>query len=623
MADPSSVLEDRLAAIRSSFCSGLAAHIENLENAAKSMSKSEDDSVARSAFADVQKIAHRLAGSGTTFGFPEITQTGRDLEQKCEERVATNARPTAADLTQLAKLIEVLRLAAASPIAVGSQDILPQEVTPQEVTPEEVTPEESSESDPDRSSRQHRVLLVEDDRAQARAVEEFLKNEHYLIVRAETGGAALDVINENLPDAVLLDMMLPDMDGIDILRQIAERQLPCAVIVITAHGSVNLAVEAMRLGAYDFIIKPFNVTRLLVTVRNALEQQRLSRIVETYQDLDRSTYFGFIGASLPMQAIYRIIDSAAGSKATVFISGESGTGKEVCAEALHRKSPRGDKPFVALNCGAIPKDLMESEIFGHVKGAFTGAVSDREGAARRANGGTLFLDEVCELDLNLQTKLLRFVQTGTYQRVGGDRTEEVDVRFVCATNRDPMTEVTEGRFREDLFYRLHVVPIVLPPLRDRGDDVILIAEWFLGEYSKEEGKRFSSFSDEVKGVFENYAWPGNVREVQNVLRHIIVLNDGDEVMQEMLPHPLTRTSAMAPSPHQPQATPAGGSIAPVTDDLAEGPESIRLLSEVEKEAIDNAVRLCDGNIPRAAHFLGVSASTIYRKKQLWDIEYEQ
>ncbi|MBL6927699.1 MAG: sigma 54-interacting transcriptional regulator [Rhodospirillales bacterium] len=601
MADRWSDFEDRLAALRSSFQNGLGERIADLENAAKGMSASEDDATARSALAEVRKIVHRLAGSGTTFGFPEVTQNARELEDKCDERLATDARPDAADLTQLSEFIETLREAAAAPAKTAADA---------QEDPEEEALENGAD---DGSARQHRVLLVEDDRAQARAVEEFLKDEQYSIVRAETGGAALDVINENVPDAVLLDMMLPDMDGIDILRQIAERQLPCAVVVITAHGSVNLAVEAMRLGAYDFIIKPFNVTRLQVTVRNALEQQRLSRIVETYQDLDRSTYFGFIGASLPMQAVYRIIDSAAGSKATVFISGESGTGKEVCAEALHRKSPRADKPFVAINCGAIPKDLMESEIFGHVKGAFTGAVSDREGAARRANGGTLFLDEVCELDPSLQTKLLRFVQTGTYQRVGGDRTEEVDVRFVCATNRDPMTEVTEGRFREDLFYRLHVVPIQLPPLRERGEDVVLIAQQLLGEYSGEEGKRLSRFSDEVKGTFQSYAWPGNVREVQNVLRHIIVLNDGDEVTHEMLPHPLNLSTATGISQARARPPSPAGDTPP-----ARRPDIIRPLAEVEKEAIDNAIRLCDGNIPKAAHFLGVSASTIYRKKQLWE-----
>ncbi|MCG8508674.1 MAG: sigma-54 dependent transcriptional regulator, partial [Rhodospirillales bacterium] len=441
----------------------------------------------------------------------------------------------------------------------------------------------------------------------------------------DTGKAALRSIDAASPDAILLDLMLPDMEGIEILRHVAEQKLPCTVIVVTAHGSVNLAVEAMRLGAYDFIIKPFNATRLQVTLRNALEHDRLSRIVETYQDLDRSTYFGFVGSSLPMQAVYRIIDSAAGSKATVFVSGESGTGKEVCAEAIHKKSPRVGKPFVAINCGAIPKDLMESEIFGHVKGAFTGAVSERDGAARRANGGTLFLDEVCEMEPTLQTKLLRFVQTGTFQKVGGERLEEVDVRFVCATNRDPIAEVAAGRFREDLFYRLHVIPIVLPPLRDRGTDIMTIAQQFLADFSREEGKTFDSFSAEAAGILSSYPWPGNVREMQNVIRHIVVLNDGPLVMEEMLPPPI------GDSPGQPLPAVAMPSAPPLPDPIAAHPhltengdpadavaDAIRPLAEVERNAIETALRLCDGNIPKAAHYLGVSASTIYRKKQGWD-----
>ena len=295
------------------------------------------------------------------------------------------------------------------------------------------------------------VLLVEDTLSLARTYEKYLRDQPYDLVHVETGGAALQALERNAPDAVLLDLMLPDLNGLEILRHIAEQGGRTAVVVIAARRSIATAVEAMRLGAFDFLVKPFSAERLGVTLRNALERQRLTRIVETYKnDFNREEYCGFIGSSLPMQALYRIVDSAAGSKATVFITGESGTGKEICAEAIHCQSPRIEKPFIVLNCGAIPKDLLESEIFGHVKGAFTGAVSEREGAASRANGGTLFLDEVCELAPNLQTKLLRFVQTGTFQKVGGSKTEDVDIRFVCATDSDPVREVARGRFREDL-----------------------------------------------------------------------------------------------------------------------------------------------------------------------------
>ena len=469
------------------------------------------------------------------------------------------------------------------------------------------------------SEARPRVLLVEDTTSLARVYVEYLRKEPFDVVHVETGREALAAIEKSLPGAILLDLALPDMNGLEILKRVQSQQLPTSVVVITAHGSIANAVEAMRAGAYDFIVKPFNADRLVVTLRNALERQRLTTMVETLkEDLGRDHYFGFVGASLPMQAVYRIIDSAAGSKATVFIMGESGTGKEVCANALHRRSPRRDKPFVAINCAAIPRDLMESEIFGHVKGAFTGAVAQHEGAAARADQGTLFLDEICEMDLDLQSKLLRFIQTGSFTKVGGTVTEKVDVRFICASNKDPLKEVEAGRFREDLYYRLHVIPIVLPPLRERDEDVLAIAGYLLSEFAKEEGKHFHGLAPEVEAVFRAYAWPGNVRQLQNVLRNIVVLNDGETVTRAMLPPPLnkvepTRVAAGAqPGP----AAPAGS--APRVSIAGDGTVAgIRPLGEVEKDVIEEAIRLCDGNIPKAAAQLGISASTIYRKRMAW------
>ncbi|MFI4989269.1 MAG: sigma-54-dependent transcriptional regulator, partial [Alphaproteobacteria bacterium] len=392
-------------------------------------------------------------------------------------------------------------------------------------------------------SRQH-VLLVEDTTSLARVYTEYLRKEPYELAHVETGAAALEQIAHRLPDAILLDLQLPDMNGLEILKRVRAEELPTSVVVITAHGSIATAVEAMRAGAYDFLVKPFSADRLLVTLRNALERQRLARMVATLKDdFGRDQYFGFVGSSLAMQGVYRIIDSAAGSKATIFITGEIGTGKEVSAQAIHQRSPRHEKPFVAINCAAIPHDLMESEIFGHVKGAFTGAVAEHEGAAARANQGTLFLDEICEMDLDLQTKLLRFVQTGSFVKVGGRVTEKVDVRFICASNKDPLKEVEAGRFREDLYYRLHVIPLHLPPLRERDEDVAVVARHFLNLYAREEGKRFQDFAPEVEAVLRAYAWPGNVRQLQNVLRNIIVLNDGETVTLEMLPPPLNHAAA--------------------------------------------------------------------------------
>jgi len=436
-----------------------------------------------------------------------------------------------------------------------------------------------------------RLLLVEDTPSLARLYEQYLSKEDVDLAVAGTGREALKSLTESTPAVVLLDLRLPDMDGLDILKEIHTRDMPTEVVVITANGSINVAVEAMRAGAYDFLVKPIKAERLLVTVRNAIRHRSLSAIVETMQRHTRESYCGFIGSSLAMQAVYRTIDAAAASKATVFITGESGTGKEVAAEAIHRQSPRKTGPFIAINCGAIPKDLMESEIFGHVKGAFTGAHADREGAAARASGGTLFLDEICEMELALQTKLLRFIQTGTFQKVGGSKTEKVDVRFICATNRDPLAEVEAGRFREDLYYRLHVIPIHLPPLRDRNGDVIEVANHFLATYAEEEGRKFGSFEPDAEAILRDYAWPGNIRQLQNVIRNIVVLNSGGSVSADMLPPPVNKPGSRVPP-----------------------------VPAAERDIIERAIEVCEGNIPKAAAKLGISPSTIYRKKLGWDSE---
>jgi len=452
------------------------------------------------------------------------------------------------------------------------------------------------------------VLLIEDNPALSLVYRDYLRHEKINLCHVSDGASALTFIDEQIPDVVLLDLNLPDMAGMVILKHIHEKNLPCTVVIITAYGNVDVAVDAMRYGAFDFIEKPFTAKRLLVTFRNALDKRLLQNEVDQLRQDFRSGYHGFIGASLAMQSVYRIIDSAAPSKATVFITGESGTGKEVCAEAIHNQSPRHKKPFIALNCAAIPRDLMESEIFGHVKGAFTGASGERKGAAAQADGGTLFLDEICELDIDLQSKLLRFIQTGKIQKVGGSTPETVDLRFICATNRNPADEVAAGRFREDLFYRLHVIPIHLPPLREREADVLLIANKFLKDYSAEENKTFVGLSPECETIFTQYQWPGNVRELQNVMRNIVVLNKGTLIQKDMLPNNL---KSVLPDALKVVKTPALKS-----EKALEQVEILPLL-QVEKEAIERAIRYCNDNIPNAAALLGVSPSTIYRKIQSW------
>jgi two-component system repressor protein LuxO len=452
--------------------------------------------------------------------------------------------------------------------------------------------------------------MVEDTASLAAVYAEYLRVAGYQAEHARNAEEALRLARAAPPDAALIDLRLPDGDGLSVLRQLRRDTPDVAVVVMTAHGSVATAVEAMRAGASDFLVKPFAAERLAVTLANALERAALKREVrDLTAGRPRSGFQGFVGGAASMQAVYRVLETASQSRATVFITGESGTGKELAAEAVHRLSPRHDGPFVAINCAAIPRDLIESEIFGHVRGAFTGAVADRIGAAQAADGGTLFLDELCEMDLSLQGKLLRFIQSGTFQPVGSTTTRRTDVRFVCATNRDPLEEVKAGRFREDLYYRLHVVPVRLPPLRDRGEDVIAIAEAMLARSAAEEGKRFRGFTEDAKAALLAHRWPGNVRELENVVRTAVVLNDAEWVDAPMLP--------LRAAPPPPAAAPAAPT-AP-SGPAGEASRLIRPLADIEREAIERAVEICDGNIPKAAAHLGISPSTLYRKRVAWGV----
>jgi len=464
-----------------------------------------------------------------------------------------------------------------------------------------------------------KVLLVEDNLSLAKLYMSFLQEEPVILRHVATGRNAMEAIKSERPSVIILDLQLPDMNGIEILNWVQDDGIDAAVLVITADGSLTTAIEAMKAGALDFLVKPFNQERLLITLRNALERQRLTAIVEKVKGrYPRESYCGFIGASVPMQAVYQVIESAAQSKATVFFTGESGTGKEVGAQALHDLSPRADRAFVPINCAAIPKELMESAIFGHVKGAFTGATQHQHGAAKRADGGTLFLDEICEMDADLQTKLLRFIQTGRFEPVGSSKTEAVDVRFICATNRDPWVEVQAGRFREDLYYRLHVIPIQLPPLRDRDDDILTLVRHYIGIYAKEEGKAFRDVSDDAAQVLLEYSWPGNIREMQNVIRNAVVLYDGEVIGLEMLPAKIAQMGVLRAPQVVKDVRATVLRTAPRSGDALTLAERIVPLWKLEKEATERAIELCGGNVAKAAAYLGISPSTIYRKRVAWE-----
>ncbi|QFU00715.1 Regulatory protein LuxO [Halomonas sp. THAF5a] len=469
------------------------------------------------------------------------------------------------------------------------------------------------------------VLIIEDTVSLALTFAGQLEAAGCTVEMADSGAEARQQLTRSPRpfDVILLDLNLPDGDGLELLESTPQMARDTSVVVITADGSISRAIQAMRSGAYDFLVKPVAPERLTTTVVRAGQHRMLEREVQVARRIKKRDRFqGFVGGSDAMQVVYRAIENVANSRATVFVTGESGTGKEVTAEAIHAISQRSKGRFVAINCGAIPENLLESELFGHVKGAFTGALDNRVGAAKEADGGTLFLDEICEMELKLQVKLLRFLQTGMIQRVGSCRPEAVNVRVVCATNRDPAAEVQAGRFREDLFYRLSVLPIELPPLRERGDDVVLLAQAFLDRFAAEEGKAFDPLDAAAVDQLRRYAWPGNVRELQNTMRRAVVMNPGPALSLAPL---LPREASPVP-----QATPAspGGlgavpSAAPPLDGPSVDPEAAfdgMTLAQIERRVIERAISLNHGSVPGAARALAVSPSTLYRKLERWSSE---
>jgi two-component system repressor protein LuxO len=447
------------------------------------------------------------------------------------------------------------------------------------------------------------VLVIDDDPVARRVLAAALNASvaHYIRVREAAGIAEAAALLQGAGIAGAT-LSLDAGDAAGTIAALRRAGLAGPIVATSSRGSVSSAVEAIRAGADDFLVKPYQPAELARRLLARLEHVPAPSVIpalEPEAEIDRPGFHHFIGGSPAMRALYEQIKRVAPSRAPVFITGESGTGKEVCAEAIHACSARPQGPLIAINCSAIPRELMESEIFGHVKGAFTGAHEERPGAAELAHGGTLFLDEICEMDLALQAKLLRFAQTGTVRRVGDTRLRHVDVRFVCATNREPAREIEAGRFREDLYYRLHVLPLRLPALRERAGDVVLLARAFLARFAEEEGRHFHGFTAEAEAAIQGHAWPGNVRELQNVIRRVVVLHDGERVRADML--------ALA-SPHE---------AARDTGPLPRAEGGIDPFWRQEQRIIEQALAAFDGNTLKAAHALEISPSTIYRKRQSW------
>ncbi|MEO0329680.1 MAG: sigma-54 dependent transcriptional regulator [Pseudomonadota bacterium] len=453
------------------------------------------------------------------------------------------------------------------------------------------------------------VLIIEGTHSVALVFQNWLRQTSRRTEVAGNGEDGLELLRTGKYALAILDADLETSNGLEILKIAEAENIKTKFIVVTSRGSVGTAVEAMRLGAQDFLIKPVAQDRLRKAAETALDSQNIkTNVPTTSKKTAIQSRQGFVGSCPKVVEIRRTIKRIADSNASVFITGDSGTGKEVCAQSIHQTSSRRDKNFIAINCAAIPKELMESEIFGHVPGAFTGATSERAGAAISANGGTLFLDEICEMELSLQTKLLRFLQSGTFQKVGSDKEIKVDCRIVCATNRNPVIEVAEGRFREDLFFRLHVLPIHLPPLCERGSDIIEIANHFLRSISKEEGKNFRRFSDPAERDLLSFSWPGNIRELQNVIRKAVILNDSDVMTEDMLDLDQCSVFLFALRSER-QSFSANQKT--VTVSLEQD------FAEIERDIIEAAIMHCGNSIPKASDMLQLSPSTIYRKKEGW------
>jgi len=467
-----------------------------------------------------------------------------------------------------------------------------------------VTTAHASEGAPVRTAGvcRGRVLVADDDASARAALARLLQREGFEVSTAVDGEAAATLVQETTPDVLVTDLQMPGIDGLELLRRTREDFPDLVVVLVTGFADVDTAVRAMRDGAEHYLTKPVKLDELVVVIDRALRRRRLEHeAVDLRARLgDRLTFENIIGSSPAMQSVFDVIAQVAPTKASVLISGESGTGKELAARAIHQKSPRVNAPFVKLHCAALAESLLESELFGHEKGAFTGAVGRREGRFKLADGGTLFLDEIGDISHSVQVKLLRFLQERTFERVGGNTTLKVDVRVIAATNRDLRAEVAAGRFREDLYYRLNVVNLEMPPLRARPSDLLALAAHFLRRFAKENAKAVDGFAADAVQRIAAYRWPGNVRELENVIERAVVLCEGPRLTAKHLPE----TVCVAP---EATAVRIPGST----------------LEEIERHAIVSTLEACGGRTGRAAQMLGVSVRKVQYKLNEYGMAVER
>ncbi len=456
-----------------------------------------------------------------------------------------------------------------------------------------------------------KILVIDDELSMREFLEIFLQKEGYHVESAASGEEGLERIESEKFDLIICDIMMPRVSGMEILKRARELDKNSMVIMITAYASPENAVEAMKIGAYDYITKPFQVDEIKLVVNKALEKTRLlEENLRLRKEVEsRYKFRNLVGASRPMQEVFDLIRKIAPTKANILVLGESGTGKELAAKAVHYNSDRADKAMVTINCGAIPSELLESELFGHLKGSFTGAYHDKRGLFEAAHQGTIFLDEIGETPLHIQVKLLRAIQEKTFKPVGGVKDKSVDVRVIAASNRDLQEAVKQGVFREDLYYRLNVIQIRMPPLRERMDDIPLLVEHFINRFSEEIGKEVSGISEKAMNILREHDWPGNIRELENTIERAISLAYSDTIMPDNLPDKLVSGKS------EPSLS-SGFSIP------EEGMEMEKYLEEMERTLVLEALQKSGGVKKRAAELLGISFRSFRYRLEKLGIEKE-
>ncbi|MCX8123753.1 MAG: sigma-54 dependent transcriptional regulator [Spirochaetes bacterium] len=448
-----------------------------------------------------------------------------------------------------------------------------------------------------------KILVVDDEKNILNTMKAILQDEGHVVYTVENGNDAVQFIKSNECDVVFLDVWLPDIDGIEVLQRIKHIKQDVAVIMISGHGSIDIAVKSTRFGAFDFLEKPPSIERVITSLNNAIEQVQLKReniLLKKNITMEDE----MIGNSPAMQEVKRIIDTAASTNARVFITGENGTGKELVARAIYRKSKRSDKPFIKVNCAAIPDELIESELFGHEKGSFTGAVARRLGKFELADKGTIFLDEICDMSPSAQAKVLRVLQEQQFERVGGNDVITVDVRVIAATNVDVKEAIEQGRFREDLYYRLNVIPIYVPPLSERREDIPLLVDYFLEKFAREHGLGIKQMSDSAMDFLVNYSWPGNVRELKNVIERLTIMVPSETIqVQDITKHI--------------ESYDYEDTIVRETSSLKKARE------QFEKEYIIKMLKQYDKNISATAKALGIERTNLHRKIRQYHINIDR